>query len=637
MNDTFGRLYAQFLRLWQQFQFTQKLSLIAAILTVILVSVLVVIYVSVKPYASLYPSEKKLTPNEVVEMKTHLDHMGVSYKVQGDSIFVPVDDVQRTRVELAQYGLPRIEIPKQGFEIFDTNTWIKGEKELQILELRALKGQLEKDLAQFENIRSANVILDIAPPRPFGGGLYKTKASVILNLYPGARLSSSELRAITFHISGAVRGLSPNMIAISDTTGKLYQSIDPEGSTDFVRNSELSLEENLKAKIDGMLALVVGGDNFYSSVQVLMNRQKTTEEVKVFSGTVDGINLGHPVTTSVSESANFAGNPSETPSTQTEKAPNRAANIISILGQAKEARQQAVPTDSLKISSGPGKIETISIAVLIDKKSLIQKIQRSGPLSATEQDAALESLKKEIENQVNTILQGYNSKVISAINFVDFDPSRLVPTVLTVDETAPGAPPESPFLLWPLLTTIAFGTGLLASLLYWSFRKQTKIPFENKNEYANKPEQDPQKIFEILKKHLDTPLAGKGTSTKKSNLILNILKNSPPNELGAFLVQQNPLTVAWLISYLNPERAAEILIELPQSSTFEILQNLLSFQNYTLEEKRKMNKALRDKWGTEFDQDKKENADFKSFVQRCIESMPEDWKKILSNKMRLTP
>ena len=85
-----------------------------------------------------------------------------------------------------------------------------------------------------------------------------------------------------------------------------------------MRYSELSAEEYLKAKVDGMLATIAGYDNYYSLVQVTMNRDRTSEERKVFSGSVDGVNLGAPVISTLSESGEQQ--------IKTEESPNKLQN-----------------------------------------------------------------------------------------------------------------------------------------------------------------------------------------------------------------------------------------------------------------------------------------------------------------------
>ncbi|MCH9625597.1 MAG: hypothetical protein S4CHLAM123_07730 [Chlamydiales bacterium] len=229
-------------------------------------------------YVSLFPA-KSLSKTEVEEIRTYLKHFAVPFE-EDKELKVLAEHVDQIRTELAAAGIPSHN-ERKGFELFDTNTWIKGEKELEVLEMRALKGQLEKDLTGFEHIKSASVILDIPPQRSFGGSKYQTKASVILTLMPGARLFPSELRAITNHLAGAVRGLESNMIAISDTSGKLYKALDPEGEEELFSNAQILFEMNLEEKIFALLKKLVGEEHFYTTVQVSLEPQ--TEAVHTLS------------------------------------------------------------------------------------------------------------------------------------------------------------------------------------------------------------------------------------------------------------------------------------------------------------------------------------------------------------------
>ena len=172
---------------------------------------------------------------------------------------VVVSDGNKNVVEKGDQG--------KGFELFDSNTWIKGEKELQVLEMRALKGQLEQDLTRFDYIKKASVILDIPTTKGFGNPHHKTKASVILTLTPETILSLSQLKAITYHLSGAIRGLEPSMIAISDTAGKLYKAIDPNGGEEYFVDQNKALEKALEQKLNNFLIKLLGEAHFITSVQ----------------------------------------------------------------------------------------------------------------------------------------------------------------------------------------------------------------------------------------------------------------------------------------------------------------------------------------------------------------------------------
>lgn len=422
----------QLANIWRGIKLYQKFTVILVLLALITLLSFLIVNAASTRFVALYPGDRLLI-SDAAEVKNYLDGTRISYKIRGDTnILVPDSEVHRIRMDLAAMGLPKMHSSK-GFELFDTNTWIKGEKELQVLEMRALMGQLETDISEYENIKGANVILDLAPPRPFGGSMYKAKASIILSLMPGARLSSSQLRAITYHVSGAVRGLEPNMVAISDTTGKLYQAMDPNGDMDLLRSAEVSLEERLKGKVDGMLALVVGPGNFYSTVQVTMSREKRTQERKVFSGSVDGQELGEPVVSSVIEQGLELSERERaergTPGTNNEAVAGAvlgagADTVNRSENRNAQQRQMAVPVDHIKINSQPGRLDSISIGVLIDKTITVDSNADLPEGELVDGRRNAEALRDEIESQLAKITEGYGVQAVPAVDFVEFDKTK---------------------------------------------------------------------------------------------------------------------------------------------------------------------------------------------------------------------
>jgi type III secretory pathway lipoprotein EscJ len=259
----------QFIALWADLKPIQKMT--AALVMIFVGGALMAMIMrsTSSGYVSLYPSIH-LQGNDLAEVRHYLEQYDIPFKEESKKgILVPEEHVERVRMELAMAGALKHDQGK-GFELFDTNTWIKGEKELQVLEMRALKGQLEKDLSGFDQIKSASVILDLAPSRSLGAPQYKTKASVILTLMQGARLSASQLRAISHHLAGAVRGLEPNRIAISDTTGRLYQAINPEGEEEIINCNQVIFEEHFKEKVDQMLSKTLGEEHFFSTAQAIL-------------------------------------------------------------------------------------------------------------------------------------------------------------------------------------------------------------------------------------------------------------------------------------------------------------------------------------------------------------------------------
>lgn len=431
--DFFRTIGQQLASLWRELKVYQRFTVIMVISVLLALLGFLLYNATTSRFVPLF-SEDRLTISDAAEVKSHLEAARVEYTLKGDTlIMVPAEKLHALRMDLAAAGLPKMQGSK-GFELFDSNTWIKGEKELAVLEMRALKGELERDISAMEGIRSANVKLDIPTQRAFGGTETQSKASVIVNLQPGARLTAGKLSAITYHVSGAVHGLTPNMVAISDTTGKLYQALDPNGDVDLLAAEEVSQEERLKSKVDGLLSMVVGPDNYYSSVQIRMSREKTVSEVVHYQGaTENGIQLGKPVasTTVVSGSqlAEREKQESGTVGSNNEAIAGQIAEGGNDVLRRSETRDQTqtqydVPMSRTKTQSQPGKIVGIYIGVTIDKNIAVgDNTDIKDGVSGGVRDAT--TVKTQIYEQLKKIIQAYGLSNEPSVEFADFDRTRM--------------------------------------------------------------------------------------------------------------------------------------------------------------------------------------------------------------------
>lgn len=482
---TVKQYWASIPQRWNELRFFQKIFLASVVVLIAILVFLGLTTTSSPNYVVLFSSEQ-MRNSDLAKVKSYLDSSKIPYKVNEQNLLlVPKADEQQIRMDLALYGLPKASTIK-GYELFDSTTWIKGEKELQILELRALKGQLEQDISHYDNVRHANVILDIPATRTFGGETNKTKASVILDLVPGARLTQQELRAITYHISGAVRGLTPNMVAISDTTGRLYQGLDYDGELDSIRSAEISSEDYLKAKIDGMLSTVLGVDNFFTTVQVSMSRDRTTEERQIYSGTADGVSLGQPVINSISKTGEQQAKLQD---------PLSVLQKIGLEQSGFQRKEQlSVPMDHVKITSLPGKIRSISIGVLIDDRILNPEMFSYHGQYIT-YGRQKEELKRDIENQLNTILKGYKVDYHQAVDFVSFERLPKPPMVIEPAILAPESSTNTMLIVIITLTVLG--------ILFMLFRLQRPRYIPSLSERENYLKKAEKKSLANLEEMLD--------------------------------------------------------------------------------------------------------------------------------------
>ena len=123
------------------------------------------------------------------------------------------------RLEMAGLGLPKT--GRTGFEIFDkTNFGITDFAE-RVNYRRAVEGELERSIMAIAEVQQARVHVSLPKESVFTDAQQPAKASVLVGLRPGSRLSPQNVIAITNLVSSAVEGLSPKSVAVVDMHGNL--------------------------------------------------------------------------------------------------------------------------------------------------------------------------------------------------------------------------------------------------------------------------------------------------------------------------------------------------------------------------------------------------------------------------------
>ncbi|HEX5227934.1 MAG TPA: flagellar basal-body MS-ring/collar protein FliF [Bryobacteraceae bacterium] len=213
-----------------------------------------------------------LAPEDANAIVQKLHESGVDYKISanGSELLVPEDKVPELRLEMAGLGLPKT--GRIGFEIFDkTNFGITDFAE-HVNYRRALEGELERSVMAISEVQQARVHVSLPKDSVFTDAREPAKASVLVGLRPGTRLSSTNVVAITNLVSSAVEGLSPESVSVVDMSGNLLSRPRREGASDATQMSDASLEykqaveHDLVAKISSTLEPLLGADKFRTGV-----------------------------------------------------------------------------------------------------------------------------------------------------------------------------------------------------------------------------------------------------------------------------------------------------------------------------------------------------------------------------------
>lgn len=222
--------------------------------------------------SGMRPLYTGLAPEDANAMVQKLRESGVDYKIgnNGSEILVPEDKVAELRLQMAGLGLPKT--GRIGFEIFDkTNFGITDFAE-HVNYRRALEGELERSIMAISEVQQARVHVTLPKDSVFTDAREPAKASVLVGLRPGTRLSSLNVIAITNLVSSAVEGLSPDAVSVVDMSGNLLsrprRSGPPDGTemSDEMLEYKQAVEHDLVAKINNTLEPLLGADKFRTGV-----------------------------------------------------------------------------------------------------------------------------------------------------------------------------------------------------------------------------------------------------------------------------------------------------------------------------------------------------------------------------------
>jgi len=223
---------------------------------------------------------------------SELDELSVPYEVSanGSTLRVPADKVGELRIRLAGQGLTGNSTI--GYEIFDRSNLGMTEFLQQVNYRRALEGELTRTIVSLDEVRNARLHLAIPENDVFSRERQEPKASVIVDLMPGARMRPEQIRGIYALVAASVEGLSPSGVTLVDSSGRELGG--GAGSGEFAATTEQlriqqDVEQYLRAKATSMLEQVVGSGQAIVQVNASLDferKERSTESYNPASATI---------------------------------------------------------------------------------------------------------------------------------------------------------------------------------------------------------------------------------------------------------------------------------------------------------------------------------------------------------------
>lgn len=388
-----------------------------------------------------------LAAEDAGSIVTRLKEGGVEYRLSenGSSISVPSARVAELRLQMAAAGIPKT--GRIGFELFDKTNLGATDFAEQVNYHRALEGELERSVIGLAEVESARVHITMPKDSVFLDSRQPAKASVLVKLKPGARLSPQSVLAICHLAASAVPGLDPEAVSVLDMRGALLsrprRGLGADGSEPSEATLEYrqKIERDLLSKINATLEPVLGADKFRAGVfiecdftsgeqseetldpsrSVMVSAQKTED--------ITGVNLA----SGVPGTASSLPRPSARPGASGTGTTRRTENVT--YQTSRTVRRVRLPQ---------GSIRRMSVSVLVD-----HAVRWSGSGTAA---------KRVVEPPAPEKLKVIRDLVAAATGYVQERGDQLIVESLPFEATlmaeppagqtpaAPAAPPSAPAL-----------------------------------------------------------------------------------------------------------------------------------------------------------------------------------------------
>ncbi|WP_188005725.1 flagellar basal-body MS-ring/collar protein FliF [Vibrio cholerae] len=221
---------------------------------------------------------------ELIPVLDYLDQQKQQYKLDGNTILVPVSDYNSLKLSMVRAGLNQNRQAGDEILMQDMGFGVSQRLEQERLKL-SRERQLAKAIEEMRQVNKARVLLALPKQSVFVRHNQEASASVFLTVRTGANLKQEEIDAVVDMVASAVPGMKPSRVTVTDQHGRLLSS----GSQDPVsaaRRKEQDLEkqqeEALRGKIDSVLIPILGLGNYTAQVDIELDFSAVEQTRKVF-------------------------------------------------------------------------------------------------------------------------------------------------------------------------------------------------------------------------------------------------------------------------------------------------------------------------------------------------------------------
>ncbi len=359
----------QFKKVWDNLSISQRIAIAAAALAVFAG---LFAFARWKRESDFHPLYTAVSAEDAGVIVQKIKESGSDYRLSEDGkvVLVPSAKLAELRLQMAAAGLPKS--GRLGFELFDKTTIGVTEFVEHINYRRALEGELERSVMSLAEVEQARVHLTFPKDSVFLEAQQPAKASIILRLKPGARITGPNVLAICNLVASSVEGLAPDAVSVVDMNGNLLSrprkpsSDDATAAGDDLFDLRQKLERDLVAKMNATLEPVLGAERFRAgaSVDCELSSGDQSEEIFDPSKSVMLTSLRTEESTASSGASGSSGVPGT--ASNLPRATSKPSSGLSGLTRVTENVTYQTSRTTKRTRSPQGAIKRMSLSVLVD-------------------------------------------------------------------------------------------------------------------------------------------------------------------------------------------------------------------------------------------------------------------------------
>ncbi len=397
-----GGILGQLSALNKRLSVNQKLS-IFALGVVTLCGILCFVYLLRRDdYQLLFSNLDAADANSVV---SKLRTRNIPYQLEdgGRAVAIPASRINEARLELATEGLPQK--GRIGFEIFDQNSWTATDFTQKVNYRRALEGELERTILSLSEVSQARVHLVMAKESLFEDEREPAKASVIIKLHSGSKLSESRVAGIANLVAFGVEGLHPENVTIVDMDGNSLTSrgVEPGAEDDAKKPLRKKLEKELSQKVVSILEPLVGAGKVRATASVTLDYSESQQTEEIYDPQKTVVLSSQKSEERLGSAPAVGGVPGPA------QPPGQAAQKPGADGRLKQSEtvNYEVSKTVRQVKQPKGTIKQLSVAVVVDDKTVATK-DKSG--KTTETSKSLSSAEIDQITKLVSATVGFNAE-----------------------------------------------------------------------------------------------------------------------------------------------------------------------------------------------------------------------------------